>query len=149
METNRLYEILDETTVQLRKGEAVREKKHEGFTVITVQAMPHVSQLNDERFECIDVHFIVVGVNKELAMKYRDEVIAILKTYPNLERFRQGLSYIEVGAVIGDQGAALQLFALGEAIGLWHIITPEKLGMKGAAETLAGNGFIMNDGFKE
>ena len=78
-----------------------------------------------------------------------DELIAILKTYPQPERLAGGPSYIEVGGEIGDQGAAFQLFALGKVLGLWDIITPEKLGITGPeANQMAGMGFVMMSGFK-
>jgi len=80
---------------------------------------------------------------------YRGEIITILKDYPQLERLAGGPSYIEVGGVIGDQGAAFQLFALGEVLGLWKVVTPKILGMDDAtARQLAGSGMIMISGFK-
>lgn len=33
-------------------------------------------------------------------------------------------SYIEIGAWIGDQGAALRLMGLGALLGLWKLLTP-------------------------
>lgn len=150
MKTDRLYEILRATTTQLRKGEVVREEKHENFDVVHIELMPHVSEVTDPDIEIVDVHFINIGVKKSEAPKYRDELIAILKTYPNLERFRQGLSYIEVAVEVGDQGATFQLFALGKVLGLWDVMTPEKMGMTGKdADELAGRGFIMAVGVKE
>ena len=32
--------------------------------------------------------------------------------------------YITVGGILGDQGTALVLFALGDLLGLWNLITP-------------------------
>ena len=126
MNLNRLYQILRETTV----------------------AMNHESQAKND-IENVDLHFIVVGVDKPKAEQIKDEFIAILKTYPQPDRLARGLSYIEVGGEIGDQGAALQLFALGKVLGLWDIITPEKLGFTGhEAAKMAGSGLVMMSGFK-
>ncbi len=147
MNLDRLYQILRETTAQLRKGEEI-DKLPGGS--MHIYAMPHESQAkNGIEIEKVDLHFIIVGVDKAKSEQYKDELIAILKTYPQPERLASGLSYIEVGGEIGDQGAAFQLFALGKVLGLWDIITPEKLGFTGSeAAQMAGSGFVMMSGFK-
>lgn len=164
MNLDRLYQILRETTAQFRKGEGIEgdpqlvdavknfkesdnvDKLPDGS--VDIYAMPHESQAKDG-IEKVDLHFIVVGVDKVKAEQYKDELVAILKTYPQPERLAGGPSYIEVGGEIGDQGAAFQLFALGKILGLWDIITPEKLGFTGAeASQMAGRGFVMMSGFK-
>lgn len=160
MNTSRLYQILRETTVQLRKGEVfegtpelVEQAKAgvdvlQGGGVLEVFAMPHVSHAPPD-MEQIDMVFFVIGVDKAAAEKHKDELIAILKDYPEPERLAGGPSYIEVGAVIGDQGAAFQLFALGKVLGLWHLITPMTMGFEGEeARMLAGRGYIMMSGHK-
>jgi len=150
MDIDRLYKILKETTVQLRKGNKIEEDKTEWGKVVHLYFMQHVSEIADKDVEFVDMHYITIGVNKLQAIKYRDELITIIKTYPDFERFKQGLSYIEVGAEIGDQGAAFQLFALGKVLELWNVITPEVLGITGKdADEFAGRGFIMCSGFKE
>lgn len=160
MNIARLYEILRETTGQFRKGEevegdpelvgAIKEgrdlSKISGGSV-HIYAMPHESQAI-EGIVKVDLHFIIVGVDKVKAELHKEELIAILKTYPEQERLAGGPSYIEMGGEIGDQGATLQLFALGKVLGLWDVITPEKLGITGQeASELAGRGFVMIDGF--
>jgi len=145
---DKLYEILRETTIQLRKGEEIEERQIGNLHVTEVYAMPHEEEA-DNGLVKVDCQFIVVGVDKTKAEKSRDELIAILKTYPDPDRLAGGPSYIEVGAEIGDQGAALQLFALGQVLGLWRIITPKTLGIIGVqAEQMAGMGFVMISGFK-
>jgi len=115
---------------------------------INIYAMPHESQAKSD-VEKVDVHFIVVGVDKAKATQIKDELVAILKTYPQPERLANGPSYIEVGGEIGDQGAALKLFALGKVLDLWDVITPKKLGFtKTQASQMAGSGFVMMSGFR-
>ena len=163
MDLDRLYEILQATTLQLRKGkeiegdpkfvDAIKNFK-EGDDIdklpgssADIYLMPHESQAKND-VEKVDLHFLVIGVDKKMAETIKDELIAILKTYPQPERLAGGPSYIEVGAEIGDQGAAFQLFALGKVLGLWNIITPESLGITGPeADEFAGRGFIMMSGF--
>lgn len=159
MDLNRLYAILRETTVQLRKGEvyegtpelveqAKAGQELKGGGVLEINMMPHVDDASD-RFEKVDVEFLVIGVDKTAAERHRDELITILKTYPEQARLAKGPSYIEVGAIIGDQGAAFQLFALGHALGFWKVLTPAVFGITGdEARTMAGNGFVLISGLK-
>jgi hypothetical protein len=145
MNLEKLYEILRETTGQLRKGEVVEQK---GIAT-HIYAMPHESEAKPE-IEKVDCCFLVIGVDKQKAEQHREELIEILNTYPDLNRLSQGPSYIEVGGVIGDQGAAFQLFALGKVLGLWQLITPELFGFTGEkALQMAGSGMVMISGYKK
>lgn len=36
-------------------------------------------------------------------------------------------SFIEIGGYVGDQGLALTLMGLGELIGMWELLTPNKM----------------------
>ncbi|MBU2595389.1 hypothetical protein KJ713_00980 [Patescibacteria group bacterium] len=161
MEVERLYQILQATTVQLRKGEEVEgdpelvEVIKRGDDVdqmpggtVHIYAMPHESEAGDG-IKKVDCHFITVGVNKAKAEELRGALVDVLKGYPQPDRLAGGSSYIEVGGVIGDQGAAFQLFALGKVLGLWDIITPATLGITGSqADQLAGGGLVMMSGYK-
>ena len=147
MDLNRLHEIINATTIQLRKGMQVEGDNHSGITTVDIYDMPHVDDLKPG-IETVDMEFVVIGVKKDVAEGYREELIEILKTYPQPERLKGGPSYIEVGAEIGDQGAAFQLFALGKVLELWNVITPAFFGMKGMdAQQFAGSGGIMITGF--
>ena len=148
MKVDRLYHILGETTVQLRKGEEVEEHQEGNLKVTEVYAMPHESEAEAE-LQKVDCIFLIIGVNKQKAEQYREELIGILKEYPEPERLAGGPSYIEVGGMLGDQGAAFQLFALGEVLGLWKVITGKMLGMDDeTARQMAGSGMVMISGFK-
>lgn len=55
--------------------------------------------------------------------------------------------YIEIGALVGDQGLALQLMGLGALLGLWELMTPRSmLGRLGIDEAsmmrMAGQGMV-------
>ena len=148
MNLTRLYEILSETTSEYRKGPEVTKEITENLEVTHVYAMPPLEEA-PETDVMVDVHFMQIAVNKDKAEKVRNELNEILDTYPDPERLRGGPSYIEVGAVIGDQGAAFKLFALGEVLGMWKVITPASLGMTGAiADQMAGGGMVMISGRK-
>ena len=152
MDTNKLYEILEHTTIQLRKGEVVREGESIGnVRVVHVDMMPHVDDAKGvDDVETVDMEFLVIGVHKPSAEKHRADLIAVLNDYPYPDRLAAGPSYIEVGAEIGNQGAAFQLFALGKVLDLWDVITPARLGLTGElASMAAGNGFIMITGYKK
>ena len=148
MDLDRLYAILSETTCQLRKGAPIEKRTAGPIEVTEVFAMPHESEARPELAK-VDLEFVVVGVDNAAAQRHRDELKAILDTYPAPERLACGPSYIEVGAVIGDQGAAFQLFALGKVLGLWDVITPTTLGITGDdARRMAGSGMIMMTGYR-
>ncbi len=52
-------------------------------------------------------------------------------------------NYIQMGAEIGDQGAALMAMGLGSLLGLWNLITPKTLGISDeAALQMAGVGML-------
>lgn len=149
MNTKRLYEIIAETTCQLRKGAEVEEHVTDsGLHVKEIYGMPHESEARPD-IEKVDVEFIVIGVDRNKAESRKDELISILREYPHPERLADGPSYIEVGGEIGDQGAAFQLFALGKVLKLWDIVTPARMGFTGEmARTLAGQGMVMMTGYK-
>jgi hypothetical protein len=161
MNLKRLYEILGETTAQLRKGEVIhgtpelvdaikagKEADKLPGGVVTFDMMPHESEAVPEA-EKVDCHFLTIGVDKAAAERHRAELIELLKEYPDPEQLAGGPSYISVGATIGDQGAAFQLFALGKVLKLWDVITPKKLGLEGPmADQAAGSGFVMCTGWR-
>ena len=149
MNLDRLHEIIQSASAQARKGEVVvEETPTAGIAVTHAYFMPHVDEVKPE-FERVDLHFVWVVVDKQKAEAAKGELIEILKTYPQPERLAGGPSYIEVGGVIGDQGAALQLFGLGAVLKLWEVITPKTLGFTGAeADQMAGMGFVMISGFQ-
>lgn len=162
MDLKKLYDILGETTIQLRKGEMVhgssnlveaikegRDLDRAGGGVVTIDAMPHTDEAGPD-IEKVDCEFLVIGVDRKKAEERRGDLIEILNSYPNPDRLAGGPSYIEVGAEIGDQGAAFQLFALGKALGLWEVITPKAFGFEGAeARQMAGQGFVMMSGYRK
>ena len=161
MDLNRLYKILNKTTMQLRKGEVFEgtpelveqatrggDEPLKGGGVLEIYAMPHKNEVSG--VEKVDMEFLVIGVDKAKAESHKAELIAILNTYPDPERLAGGPSYIEVGAEIGDQGMAFQLFAIGKVLGLWDVMTPASLGFKGEeAREMAGRGFVMMTGYRK
>lgn len=160
MNLTRLHEILSETTCQLRKGEAFegtpelveqakRGEELKGGGVLEVYAMPHESEAGPN-LEKVDVWFMTIGVHRAAAETYRDELIGLLLNYPNAKELADGPSYIAVGATLGDQGAAFQLFALGKVLGLWDVITPNGLGITDPelARQMAGAGYVLCTGYR-
>lgn len=145
-----LFKILAATTAQLRKGPAITQKSipasNGSLEVTEIFAMPHE---NASDLEKVDLELLTVGVDRKMAEKHRSRLCEILNDYSEPERLAKGLSYIEVGAEIGDQGAAFQLFALGKILGLWDVVTPSSLGFRGAvARQMAGKGMVMITGYK-
>ena len=144
-----LYDILAETTVQLRKGPEIVQRQAGVVEVTEVFAMPHVSDAKPN-LELVDLELLTIGVDKARAEAKKDTLIALLKEFPDKELLASGPSYISVGYHIGDQGTAFQLFALGKVLGLWDIITPANFHVTGEkAREMAGVGYIMITGFKD
>lgn len=171
MDLTRLWEILQETTTQFRKGGTIEgtpqlvaaikegtgpEESNLPDGVVHIYDMPHISEATSGDIEAVDCHFIVVGVNKAKALERKAELIEILRNWPDefqgfpIPRLGEELTYITVGAVVGSQGGAFLLFALGQVLGFWKVLTPEiVLGTTGqVADLLAGRGYITINEFK-
>lgn len=139
-----LNRLISETTMLLRKGAVVTRKPGS----VTVQSMPHENDDLPPFTTKVDLVLVTVGV-LPIAHERRGELVRLLKGYPDPERLAGGPSYIELGGVLGDQGLALALIALGHVLKLWEAITPALLGVTGAeAQEMAGLGFVMISGFK-
>ena len=148
MNLDHLYTILRDATFQLRKGPVLQTEKRPGLNIHTIENMPHEEALEYEGMAKVDCELLTIAVDKAKAEERKAELIEILKTYPQPARLAGGPSYIEIGAEIGDQGAAFQLFALGEVLGLWRVVTPTRMGMVGAeAREMAARGFVMISGW--
>ena len=98
----------------------------------------------------VDVHFLKVNIDLAKARANREALECLLADYPeDFTPLAQGPSYIDVGAALGDQRTALVLFAVGQVMGLWTVITPAKLGLSGkAADSAAGSGYVMCSGYR-
>lgn len=152
-----IIDIIRCTCVQLRKGsdliingEAATDEQRQAFVdvdekgidsmpkgVVEIFAMPSINEAKPH-LEQVDMHFIVVGVDKAKAEVYRQDIIDYAKVNIDHE-----MSYIELGGIIGDQGMALCFMALGQALGLWNVLTPKTFGFEGGlADQMAGMGYI-------
>lgn len=152
MDTNRIIAILEDVTAQLRKGGEEAGDNSSGDTEV---ANPFFLPL-ESGFQAvkIDCHYIVVAVSPS-AEKYKTELRQILKEWPSeiwgkpVPRLQDRPTYIQVASIVGGRGVALQLFALGHALGLWQIVTPKKFGVTGkTADGLAKSGLIVIDNFR-
>ena len=163
MNTQKLLAILADCVGQFRKGPVFQgspnlveqmeaglgEEGLKGGGVLEIYNMPAEREIPDE-CERVDMHFVTVAVNKAKAEKHRAELISLLNDYPNPEELAGGPSYIAVGGALGDQGLAFELFALGKVLGIWDVITPERMGVTGAeADQMAGMGYIMCTGYRQ
>lgn len=143
-----LLTIIRDTTTMTRKGPAVSEAVSEaGIAVMTIDAMPPTPESVAGQHHA-DVHFVVVVVDMEKAKAARPRLIEILSGFQDVQ-FARGPSFITIGGALHDQGDALLLLGLGEALRLWSVITPAKMGMHGEnGDRMAGSGFVMSDGFR-
>lgn len=84
----------------------------------------------DEIF--VDIGMARIAVDREQAESARGELCALLGNFPRLNpeqlaTFGNGPSYLEAGGTLGSQRTALALFGVGEALGLWQVVTPQKM----------------------
>jgi hypothetical protein len=140
MSLDRLVAILAETTQHYRTGPSEVIGFSGGMQVITINDHPELQE-KPEHMVAVDLVLSTVGVDRALAERHRDELVALLDGLPLLSG---GPSYIGLGAELGDQGAALQLMALGKVLGLWALVTPASILVTDPAEArkLAGNGLL-------
>lgn len=104
MSLDRLHQILRETTDLLHIG---------------------VEQVTDDVVK-VNCQIVQVVVYKEKALQHREELITVLQGL-HLRNLEEAASYFDVGAEIGDQGLAFQLFGLGEFLEFWKVVTPGML----------------------
>jgi hypothetical protein len=103
----------------------------------------------------VDVHFFKVVMRKSELTSADKEIIKnnfiiLIKNhkgiYKDIDIFNGGeYDFIEIGAWIGDQGIALTFMAMGELLGIWNVITPDRVASDLSEETkdmLAKAGFI-------
>lgn len=145
-----LIAVVHATTRAYRKGAVVREEDHGGLKVVHVDGYPSTPS----RGILVDVHFINVGFTEAVATLTRERFYEMIDASADgvfnrtdHARLAEGLSYIELGAWLGDQETALRFLALGEHLGAWTVITPKLMGLEGDdADALAGIGMVMNGG---
>lgn len=132
-----------------RKGPRYNVHRTAGVEVHEIYGFPHQDEIPDG-IPTVDCHFVTVAVDPELAERARPELEAWLKSYPEPDRLKGGPSYIEIAALGGiEQETAFRIFALGQVLGLWQVLTPERLGITGVeADRLAGSGMVMISGWK-
>ncbi|MBI5065319.1 hypothetical protein HZA97_03705 [Candidatus Woesearchaeota archaeon] len=150
MDTEKLYQILQQTTTVYRKGELVEEKKVGDLVVTEVFGYPHTKEAPCQGYKKVDLIFVDVVVDEQKALTIKEELEKILSSYPQPERLAGGPSYIELSPNCGlEQEGGLRLMALGEALGLWNVMSAKTLGLNDEmALDLAGQGFLMISGYK-
>lgn len=160
--------MLEATTVMYRKGEERTEATLGAVHVIEqwigVDKVPDdLLKIPPEDVQFIDMHFFMVGVNMRAARVWKETLGALLDNWPPdpsympENRLANGPSYIELGSQIGTfmgQQDAMRLMALGEALDLWDVITPERLMARVGvqlddqqARMMAGSGLVMISGY--
>lgn len=80
----------------------------------------------------VDLGLAKVAIQIDTAELIREELLETLKQFPRLDpdilpEFGRGPNYIEAGSIIGSQRTAFLLFATGEVLGFWQVVTPRKL----------------------
>ena len=151
MNTQKLYDIIQDSTRVFRKGKAVEQRQVGNVNVVELFGYDHTSEApSGDNFDKVDMIFVDVVVDKARAKQYRGELAELLKGYPQPERLAGGPSYIELAPNLGmEQERALRLMALGKVLEMWDVMNAKTLGMDDAtARRMAGQGFLMISGYK-
>lgn len=130
-----------------KQADAVRQHTVAGILGVTeINTDPHES-LCPADLARVDVHFFIVGVDREKAIQWRPAVIEAL--LDDADMLKRGPSFLTIAMSLGDQGMALALMGLGEVMGLWRVITPAFLAMpEDQQDRAAGCGYVMTSGFR-
>lgn len=103
----------------------------------------------------VDVQFFKVALKTPILTDADKEVMQ--KNFIQLVKDHKGIynetdlfdgnehNFVEIGGWIGNQGIALELMGMGELLGIWKVITPDRLAPDFSEETrsmLAEAGYI-------
>lgn len=122
----RLHEILKETTKEYRKGDRIEEKDFEGINIKVGFDIPHVDEA-PENLHKTDLVLLTIGVDKEKAKEFDNEIKNYIANYPELH----GHNYFMASREVGGTMDALRLFALGEALDYWKVVRPGEMELRG------------------
>ena len=111
----------------------------------------------EDGVETVDVwHEVKLRIEK--VHEHAAEMAELLKEWPReswgqpVPALGEEISYTTAGAVLGDQGRALMLFAFGKLLGWWTVMEPcSMLGLEKddpLAKDMAGMGLISITGYK-
>lgn len=101
--------------------------------------------------KAIDMHFFKVLYRQDADPKpFARMFVQAMKTGGEFApmtpaRMKEGPSYIEIGAFLGDQHTALMVMALGYHLGYFELLTPKGMGIedKETADAMAGSGYVL------
>lgn len=141
-----IMNIIGGTCCQFRKGESVVTRSTGAIDVVEVFSMPHIDEA-PAHLEKVDVHFMVIGVDPDLAAPHKQDFIAIVE--PHRELMERGPSFLTIAQEFEiEQDAAFAVMALGQAYGFWKVVTPAAFHLKGEmADRAAGVGYVMTSGY--
>lgn len=150
MNTQKLYDIVQDSTRVFRKGKSVERREVGNIDVVEKFGYDHTSKApTGDNFDKVDMVFVDVAVDRARAERYRADLTRILQDYPQPERLAEGPSYIELAPNLGlEQEGALRFMALGKTLEMWNIMSAKTLGMNDyVARQMAGQGFLMISGY--
>jgi hypothetical protein len=122
MNNIKLAELLRATTVVLSKGERTRRYLVAmGVASVLSGLMPSVEDAPG--LDIVDCQFLSVGVDLDEAARRVNEFMELVGTLPAAE-LQKGITYKHLAPYVHDDVTALRVFALGHALGLWHVVLP-------------------------
>lgn len=121
MDTELLLDVVRDTTAEFRKGAAVTtDNRVEGLEAVHVYAMPHADHVPPE-LERVDVHFEIVGVDKQRAgHRRRDPVPAVHRRARDTGSVTVNGDSFAYGALAGAASAYVAVFLLWLLAKVWR-----------------------------
>jgi len=122
----RMKELLEKTTTKGRKLlQPSTSMDIEGtgsrLSVSHYLPFPHYSELKDDNTTIVDCGLIAVAVDTDILKQEKETFITLIDDYPEKDRLKSGLHFLEVGLLLGDPLDALCMFAVGYLLEMWEL----------------------------
>lgn len=131
MNVIRLKNLLKNTTVVLSNGKLTDKYLLElGVPQVLLEGIPSREDFSvDSSAEVVDCYLLSVAVAKYKATEIRQEFMDALSTGDS-DVLSTGPSYTQLVPLLGDALPVLQLFAVGQCLELWQVLTPNDFNLK-------------------
>lgn len=151
IEVLQLEDILDKTTKVYRKRDILSMDNSGAIITNSSSVYPYTDEApKDNNYEKVDMVFVDVTVDKNIAQNYRYKLESILIDYPNYQRLSNGMSYVELSSNLElNPEKTFRFMALGKVLGFWDIYSGKNSGLSDIQSLeLAGMGLLNITGYR-
>lgn len=139
MNVIKLKNLLNNTTAVLSNGALTDSYLLElGVPEVLLKNIPPKEEYVEEpHLELVNCYLLSVAVSKFRAEEIRREFLDALDTGDSPDVLSTGPSYKHLVPLLGDAMSVLQLFAVGQCLQLWQVLTPEDFNIEPEARDAA------------